>query len=148
MSASWTIWSRGPGALALPVELSVEGRPSDNPSAAAFAAYRIVQEGLTNVVRHAPGAATVVQVRHLPDGISLVIRNHGATGPPAVASAGAGHGLLGMRERAALCGGWVHAGPVGTPANADPALSDSRAYAVEAWLPHHGVRPEPAGGAW
>jgi signal transduction histidine kinase len=130
----------------LPVELSIHGRPSDTPSAAAFAAYRIVQEGLTNVVRHAPGAATVVQVRHLPDGISLVIRNHGAAGGSPAASAGAGHGLLGMRERAALCGGWVHAGPLG---NASPPVNASPpGYEVEAWLPHSGVRLEPVGGAW
>jgi signal transduction histidine kinase len=110
----------------LVVELEEKGQLSADPSAATFAAYRIVQEALTNVVRHAPGAAVTVRVHHQPDGIGLRVRNGFATARPSVRSAGAGHGLLGMQERAALCGGWVEAGTRG------------EGYQVEAWLPQSG----------
>jgi len=73
-----------------------------------LAAYRIVQEALTNVRRHAPGAATDVELR-LADGVLwLRIRDNGP-GPP-VASTATGHGLAGMRERATAVGGSLRAG--------------------------------------
>ena len=112
----------------LVVELVESGEPSPDPSAATFAAYRIVQEALTNVVRHAPGAATTVRIRHEADGIGLRVRNGFATQYPNAPGGGVGHGLLGMRERAALCGGWVN------------ASSRGEGYQVEAWLPQSGGR--------
>jgi signal transduction histidine kinase len=80
-----------------------------------LAAYRIVQEALTNARRHAPGAAVDVELRYGDDGLSLRIRDNGP-GPPSAGNASAdaiagGHGLLGMRERAAAVGGELRTGP-------------------------------------
>ncbi|MFF3877888.1 sensor histidine kinase [Streptomyces sp. NPDC001978] len=73
-----------------------------------LAAYRIVQEALTNARRHAPGAAVDVEVHYTADALHLRIRDNGP-GPDS-ADAAAGHGLLGMRERAAAVGGELRAG--------------------------------------
>ena len=74
-----------------------------------LAAYRIVQEALTNSRRHAPGAAVDVELRYAGDTLGLRIRDNGP-GPPDVVPPG-GHGLLGMRERAAAVGGELRSGP-------------------------------------
>jgi len=81
--------------------------------------YRIVQEALTNARRHAPGAAVDVELDYAADVLTVRVRDNGP-GPSAAtaidgSSAGGGHGLLGMRERAAAAGGrlWVGAAPVG-----------------------------------
>jgi signal transduction histidine kinase len=70
-------------------------------------AYRIVQEALTNARRHAPGAAVDVELRYGPDELVVRIRDNG---PGAVAAGTPGHGLLGMRERAATVGGTLRTG--------------------------------------
>jgi signal transduction histidine kinase len=83
------------------------------PAGAEMAAYRLVQEALTNTLKHAgPGSRARVSVRARPDGLRLEIEDEG-TGDPARAAAveGGGHGLVGMRERFALYGGEVAAGP-------------------------------------
>jgi signal transduction histidine kinase len=72
-----------------------------------LAAYRIVQEALTNARRHAPGAAVDVELRYAEDALRLRIRDNG---PGQAARYHAGHGLLGMRERAAAVGGSLQAG--------------------------------------
>jgi signal transduction histidine kinase len=81
-----------------------------------LAAYRIVQEALTNARRHAPGAAVDVELRYADDALRLRVRDNGP-GPPrqAAVGPGTGHGLLGMRERAAAAGGSLRtsAGPGG-----------------------------------
>jgi signal transduction histidine kinase len=69
--------------------------------------YRIVQEALSNSRRHAPGAGIDVELRYGPDDLRVRIRDNG----PGVAAGPAGHGLTGMRERAAMIGGTVAAGP-------------------------------------
>jgi signal transduction histidine kinase len=74
-----------------------------------LATYRIVQEALTNVRRHAPGAAVDVELRYGADALQLRVRDNGP-GPPGDARPG-GHGLLGMRERAAAVGGELGTGP-------------------------------------
>jgi signal transduction histidine kinase len=97
-----------------------------------LAAYRIVQEALTNARRHAPGAAVDVELRFADDGLHLRIRDNGpgpgpGPGPGNSASAGAmagGHGLLGMRERAAAVGGILQTG-----------LASGGGFLVEAVLP-------------
>jgi signal transduction histidine kinase len=71
-----------------------------------LAAYRIVQEALTNARRHAPGAAVDVEFRYTDDGLWLRIRDNG----PGPSTAAAGHGLLGMRERALAAGGELRFG--------------------------------------
>ncbi len=83
--------------------LIVSGLPVTLDPGVELAAYRIVQEALTNARRHAPGAAVDVELRYAGDGLKLRIRDNGP-GPPPVPS-GSGHGLLGMRERAAAVGG-------------------------------------------
>jgi signal transduction histidine kinase len=80
-----------------------------------LAAYRIVQEALTNARRHAPGAAVDVELRYGDEGLSLRIRDNGP-GPQSAGDASAdamagGHGLLGMRERATAVGGELRTGP-------------------------------------
>jgi signal transduction histidine kinase len=72
-----------------------------------LAAYRIVQEALTNARRHAPGAAVDVELRYAEDWLRLRIRDNG---PGQAARSRTGHGLLGMRERAAAVGGALQAG--------------------------------------
>ncbi len=88
--------------------LIVSGPPVTVDPGVALAAYRIVQEALTNVRRHAPGAAVDVEVRYGDGELRLVIRDNGP-GPEQKATAG-GHGLPGMRERAAAVGGELRAG--------------------------------------
>jgi signal transduction histidine kinase len=74
--------------------------------------YRIVQEALTNVVRHAPGAQTAVRIAQTPTEVDVTVDNEPAGDATPRASAGTGNGLVGMRERAALFGGRVDARPV------------------------------------
>ena len=72
-----------------------------------LAAYRIVQEALTNARRHAPGAAVDIELRYADDALRLRIRDNGPGQAPRYR---AGHGLLGMRERAAAVGGSLQTG--------------------------------------
>ncbi len=80
------------------------------PPGVDLAAYRIVQEALTNARKHAPGQPTSVRVGWAAGQLSLDIRNRAVEGGRATAE-GTGHGLIGMRERAALYGGTLQAGP-------------------------------------
>ncbi|GAA2041511.1 histidine kinase [Agromyces tropicus] len=95
-------------AAGLPVDVRVEGDADGVPPAVAAAAFRIAQEAVTNARRHAHGATGVdVRLRVDDGGVRLDVRDDGAT----AASASPGFGLAGMRERAALLGGTVDAGP-------------------------------------
>ena len=97
-------------AAGLPVTCTVEGEPRPLPDGTALAAYRIIQESLTNSRKHAgPWARANVLLRYAPDAVEVLVTDNGLGG--AAASDGAGHGLTGMRERAALYGGSVQAGP-------------------------------------
>jgi signal transduction histidine kinase len=88
--------------------LIISGPPATVDPSVGLAAYRIVQEALTNTRRHAPGAAVDVEVRYGDDGLRLLIRDNGpGSGPTAPVG---GHGLPGMRERAAAVGGELRAG--------------------------------------
>ncbi len=88
--------------------LIISGAPVTVGPGVGLAAYRIVQEALTNARRHAPGAAVDVEVRYGDGELRLLIRDNGP-GPQPAAPAG-GHGLHGMRERAAAVGGELRAG--------------------------------------
>ena len=100
-------------AAGVPVALRVEGDPVPLASSVDVSAYRIVQEALTNVLRHAPGAGADVVVRYADDAVEIEVANdHRRNGRRPVRSGG-GHGLVGMRERAALLGGRLDAGPAG-----------------------------------
>jgi signal transduction histidine kinase len=94
----------------LPVELSVEGEPIELPPGVDLSAYRIVQEALTNALKHAGPATARVVVRYGKDNLELEIAD---TGPGTAAGDGEGHGLVGMRERVSLYGGRLDAGPRG-----------------------------------
>jgi signal transduction histidine kinase len=100
----------GMRATGLPVEAVVEGAPRSLPPGVDLSAYRIVQEALTNSLRHAGGASARVLLRYEPDAIELEIADDGP-GPPGDAGAPGGHGLIGMRERVQLFGGELEAGP-------------------------------------
>ena len=91
----------------LPVELRVEGPQDALPPGVDVAAYRIVQEALTNALKYAGGARTGVVVRYTPDGLEIEVIDEGTIGTPAD---GIGRGLVGMQERVALFGGTVEAG--------------------------------------
>ncbi|MBB4675954.1 sensor histidine kinase [Crossiella cryophila] len=91
------------------VTLTVEGEPRPVPAAVGLAVYRVTQEALSNARRHSPGAAVQVWLRHLPDGLHLVVDNDPGADPPG--EAGPGNGITGMRERIGIVGGSFQAGP-------------------------------------
>jgi signal transduction histidine kinase len=93
----------------LKVELVTEGEPAPLPAGADLSAYRIVQEALTNTLKHAGPVHARVAVRYGGDALELEIADDGAPGRAPNGVAG-GHGLVGMRERVALYGGDLHAG--------------------------------------
>jgi signal transduction histidine kinase len=92
----------------LPVELHVEGEPFALPRALDLSAYRIVQEGLTNALKHARAGRADVSVRYGEADLWLEVRDDGA-GP--ATTDGLGHGLVGVGERVKLYGGEMNAGP-------------------------------------
>ena len=98
----------GARAAGVDVRIAIEGAPRPLAPALDASALRIVQEAVTNVVRHAGGAPASVTVRYRPDSLELVVVDEGADG--VVAERPGGHGLVGMRERAALFGGTLDAG--------------------------------------
>jgi len=91
----------------LPVELRVEGPEESLSPGADVAAYRIVQEALTNALKYAGGARTEVVVQYTPDGLVIEVIDDGTIAGPAD---GIGRGLVGMQERVALFGGSLEAG--------------------------------------
>jgi signal transduction histidine kinase len=93
----------------VPVELSAPPALDRVPSGVGMCAYRIVQESLSNASRHAPGAAVTVSVDRCAAAMMLRVAN--GPGKPAGTGQGPGHGLAGMRERVALLGGSMSAGP-------------------------------------
>ena len=96
-------------AAGLPVELRVEGEPAPLPPGVDLSAYRIVQEALTNALKHAGPARALVRVRYGPGELELEVSDDG-TGAPASAAGGGGHGLAGMRERVGVYGGVLESG--------------------------------------
>ncbi|MFJ9682794.1 sensor histidine kinase [Streptomyces sp. NPDC101194] len=102
--------SRSAGAA---VELRHSDEPRPLPAAADHAAYRIVQEGLTNALKHAPGAPITVELRYEPDSLVVEVANGPATGTTDNGRdvVSGGQGLTGLGERTRLIGGMAHAGP-------------------------------------
>jgi signal transduction histidine kinase len=95
------------------VKLSREGAGSPLPAGLDLAAFRIVQEALTNVVKHARASHASVRIRSTDRDVCIEVTDDGMGRAPATADGGAaGHGIVGMRERAALYGGTVEAGPL------------------------------------
>lgn len=94
----------------LPVKLKrVGSRPL--PSQVERAAYRIVQESLTNAARHAPGAEVSVRLEYGERELAVLVSDSGATKPAVLSESGSGNGIPGMRERASALGGTLVAGP-------------------------------------
>lgn len=96
----------------MPVELVVEGTRRDVPAAVDLAAYRVVQEALTNALKHAPGRPVTVRISYGPTSLRVDVGD----GPEEFAAAepAPGFGLLGLRERARAVGGSLTAGPTGS----------------------------------
>ncbi|MDQ0788721.1 signal transduction histidine kinase [Streptomyces sp. B3I8] len=96
----------------VPVGLRVEGDPRPLAPGVDLCAYRVVQEALTNVLKHARHADAVdVEVRYLPHHVTVSVTDDGEGVIPDRVAGGGGHGLLGMRERAKLYGGTISVGP-------------------------------------
>ena len=119
--------------VGLPVEVARTGARRPLPQGVELSAYRIVQEALSNALRHAPGSEVRVELSYELTGLGLRIVNTEPTGtaPP---SPGIGHGVTGMRERASMLGGELTAGP-----------ADDGGYEVAAFLPAAPATERPAG---
>ncbi|QFZ18943.1 sensor histidine kinase [Saccharothrix syringae] len=102
---------RSARATGLDARLTVEGHPDDVPAAVGRTAYRIVQESLTNVARHARAATASVRIDHRPDALVIRVDDDGRATPGSAPVPGVG--LLGMRERVTALGGRLHAAPRG-----------------------------------
>ncbi|MGH2894083.1 MAG: sensor histidine kinase, partial [Solirubrobacteraceae bacterium] len=113
----------GVQAAGVIVALDVDSA-ADVPAAVQSVAYRIVQEALTNVARHAQATHSAVVVRRVPGAISIEVSDDGAIRPGVDAGSGPGNGVRGMRERAAALGGTLEAGP-----------DEGGGWRVHAWLP-------------
>jgi signal transduction histidine kinase len=112
----------------LPVDLSVAGAPASLPPGIDLSAYRIVQEALTNALKHAAPATARVVLRYERDALEVQVIDTGGNRPPG--GNGVGHGLLGMRERAELFGGQL-----------DASRRSDGGFAVRARLPLAPERP-------
>jgi signal transduction histidine kinase len=97
-------------AAGLPVNLVISGHHAALPAAVDVSAYRIVQEALTNVLKHAGPARADVTIGCAEEAVTIEITDNG-TGTPGNQTPAGGHGLAGMRERAAVFGGELAAGP-------------------------------------
>lgn len=106
----------------LPVELEVRGAPRPLPAVVELTAYRVIQEALTNAVKHSGLASTHVAIEYRPDELKLEVLCDESVRPQANGSTG--RGLAGMKERVALVGGRVEVGP-----------GVDKGYNVRAWLP-------------
>ncbi|MEU5885028.1 histidine kinase [Spirillospora sp. NPDC047279] len=116
---------RGTG---IPVELNMTGTPVPLPPGIDLAVYRVVQEALTNTAKHAAGASVTITIDHGPRALCLDVTDTGGRPAPA-ARTGTGRGLIGMRERLAVYGGTLDAGP-----------SPNGGYRVHAVVPLEDVR--------
>ncbi|HEV2774864.1 MAG TPA: histidine kinase [Solirubrobacteraceae bacterium] len=117
-------------ASGLDITLRLEGDHEGLPGPIAQAACRIVQEGLTNALRHAPGASVVVLLRSEPASLGVEIASGPAVGAAALSGAGTGNGLRGLRELVATGGGTLKAGP-----------ADGGGWLLTAHLPRRSASP-------
>jgi len=122
----------GARAAGLPVRLAIAGQPRSLPPTVELAAYRVVQESLTNALRYARSAPVSVALSYRDDGLDLVVENDAPAAAAGREAAGAGErpvrggtrGLQGLAERAQLLGGSLQAGP-----------RPGGGFSVHAWLP-------------
>jgi signal transduction histidine kinase len=113
--------------------LTVTGEPGPLPAAVDLAAYRIVQESLTNTIRHAGPATAAVTVSYLGPELAIEVTDTGLGAAASTFKEGTGHGIAGMRERAAAVGGSLETGP-----------APGGGYRVAARLPRDGRPGDPA----
>ena len=118
--------ARGAG---LRVRLQIEGEPVELPTGVDLTAYRVVQEALTNTLKYAGNARATVRISYEPNELVLCVEDDGGESGAAVAEGG-GYGLVGMRERVAVYGGVLQAGP-----------QDGAGYAVRVRLPTQPLVP-------
>ncbi len=98
-------------AAGVPVQLSVTGGSRDVPQGLDLAGYRVVQEALTNVIKHADQAQTAVRIEYRAHDLLIDVANEAPAGPGTGLGGGSGRGLIGLRERIAIYGGSLEAGP-------------------------------------
>ena len=123
-------------AAGLGVRIDEDGQPGPLPADVDLAAYRIVQEALTNSARHSGGANAIVRLGYGDDALRVEVSDDGTSRPPgrsAAQATGSGHGIAGMTERAAALGGTLEVGP-----------GPEGGFRVRAWLPRPG-RPRSGG---
>lgn len=120
-------------ATGLTVTLAVEGDPDPLPDSVSLSAYRVIQEAITNTVKHAHARRCHVDVRYRPDTVEVTITDDGVGERRDRASKSSGHGIAGMDERVALHGGRLDVGP-----------RDEGGFRVRATLPRRG---STAGGS-
>ena len=109
----------GLSAAGLKVDIETEGSPFPLPASADLAAYRIIQEALTNSARHSGGTRATVRVRYQPHRVEVEVDDEGRAGAKSPrpagtgsgTSLGTGSGIAGMTDRAQALGGWLKAGP-------------------------------------
>ena len=113
----------------LDVSYEVSGQPRGYSTAVELSGYRIAQEALTNVTKHAREARALVRIEHRDEELAITVTDDGIPGPPR-SSGGGGLGITGMRERAELLGGTLTAGP-----------APGRGFTIAARLPtRQGIR--------
>lgn len=121
-------------AVGMSVHFTADGDPAPVTPAVGRTAYRVVQEGLTNAHKHAPGADVHVRVLYSDDRVRVSVRNTAPTGPaPELAGSGGGVGLLGLQQRVELVGGTFRSG-----------ATDGDGFEVEAILPGYVPTEETA----
>jgi signal transduction histidine kinase len=100
------------GSAGLTVTITTEGEPRLLPAGTDLTAFRIIQEVLTNVTKHAPGSQARVRLAYAGERLGITVTNDSSTPPPAAAAVapGSGYGLIGMRECARSAGGRLRAG--------------------------------------
>jgi signal transduction histidine kinase len=98
-------------AAGLEAELSVTGTRRDLPQGLDLAGYRVVQEALTNVIKHADQAPTAVRIEYRAHDLLIDVANEAPAGPGTGRGGGTGRGLIGLRERIAIYRGWLDVGP-------------------------------------
>ncbi|MGJ3224143.1 sensor histidine kinase [Micromonospora aurantiaca (nom. illeg.)] len=109
------------------------------PAVVGSTVYRVVQEALTNVLRHADATRVTVTVRATPGRLALEVVDDGRGGPPAGRRDGAGQGLRGMAERVALLGGTVETGTIQTGSTGATGTGGTAGFRVSVHLPLTGV---------
>ena len=110
------------------VSVEVTGDPAQLPTGIDLSAYRILQEAVTNALKHAPGSTVAVRVEHRPDAVAVEVTNHAPDAGTGPRLEGGGRGLVGMRERVRMFGGQLTAAP-----------TEAGGFRVRATLPREAV---------